>query len=104
MLQICLCIGFYDVARWLFPTNNNLYYSHKGIFILFRTFTLLYWYPLLCCESTLFQILLEDDAIDEALNLLDQASSEGNKLDAMVFNTILRKACEKVYHMFFLGG
>lgn len=60
---------------------------------------LLYWYLFLCWEPTLFQTLLEDDIIDEALNLLDQASSEGNKLDTLVFNTILRKACEKVYHV-----
>lgn len=53
------------------------------------------FFPLTVTYTTLIKILLEDDAIDEALNLLDQASSEGNKLDAMVFNTILRKACEK---------
>lgn len=63
---------------------------------------LLYWYLLLCdlCqEPTLFQILLEDDSIHKALDLLDQASSEGNKLDILVFNTILRKAGEEVYHV-----
>ncbi|BFG20215.1 hypothetical protein CerSpe_064890 [Prunus speciosa] len=43
----------------------------------------------------LFQILLEDDDIEEALNLLDQASSERNELDTLLFNTILEKACEK---------
>ncbi|CAB4268372.1 unnamed protein product [Prunus armeniaca] len=43
----------------------------------------------------LFQILLEDDDIEEALNLLDQASSERNELDTLLFNTIiLEKACE----------
>lgn len=47
----------------------------------------------------MFQILLEDDDIDEALNLLDQASSEGNKLDSLLFNTILQKACEGVSPM-----
>ncbi|XP_040363919.1 pentatricopeptide repeat-containing protein At1g76280 isoform X3 [Rosa chinensis] len=53
------------------------------------------FYPLTITYTALIKTLLEDDIIDEALNLLDQASSEGNKLDTLVFNTILRKACEK---------
>lgn len=44
----------------------------------------------------LFQILLDDENFNEALNLLDQAISEGIQLDVLLFNTILRKACEKV--------
>ncbi|KAI5341834.1 hypothetical protein L3X38_009709 [Prunus dulcis] len=43
----------------------------------------------------LFQILLEDDDIEEALNLLDQASSERNKLDTLLFNTILEKPVKR---------
>ncbi|XP_008245601.1 PREDICTED: pentatricopeptide repeat-containing protein At1g76280-like [Prunus mume] len=46
-------------------------------------------------EQLILQILLEDDDIEEALNLLDQASSERNELDTLLFNTILEKACEK---------
>lgn len=57
------------------------------------------FYPVTVTYTALIKILLEDDDIDEALNLLDQASSEGNKLDSLLFNTILQKACEKVSHM-----
>ncbi|XP_048444515.1 pentatricopeptide repeat-containing protein At1g76280 isoform X1 [Pyrus x bretschneideri] len=53
------------------------------------------FYPVTVTYTALIKILLEDDDIDEALNLLDQASSEGNKLDSLLFNTILQKACEK---------
>ncbi|BBG96358.1 hypothetical protein Prudu_005143 [Prunus dulcis] len=54
------------------------------------------FYPLTVTYTILIKILLEDDDIEEALNLLDQASSERNELDTLLFNTILEKACEKV--------
>ncbi|XP_042952109.1 pentatricopeptide repeat-containing protein At1g76280 isoform X4 [Carya illinoinensis] len=41
------------------------------------------------------EILLEDENFDEALNLLDQAFSEGHDLDVLLFNTILQKACQR---------
>ncbi|KAF3445911.1 hypothetical protein FNV43_RR11088 [Rhamnella rubrinervis] len=41
------------------------------------------------------EILLEDENFNEALNLLDQAISEGIQLDVLLFNTILKKASEK---------
>ncbi|CAB4298540.1 unnamed protein product [Prunus armeniaca] len=53
------------------------------------------FYPLTVTYTVLIKILLEDDDIEEALNLLDQASSERNELDTLLFNTILEKACEK---------
>ncbi|KAI5341838.1 hypothetical protein L3X38_009713 [Prunus dulcis] len=53
------------------------------------------FYPLTVTYTILIKILLEDDDIEEALNLLDQASSERNELDTLLFNTILEKACEK---------
>ncbi|KAI5341813.1 hypothetical protein L3X38_009688 [Prunus dulcis] len=43
----------------------------------------------------LFQILLEDGDIEEALNLLEQASSERNKLDTLLFNTILEEPVKR---------
>lgn len=42
------------------------------------------------------QIVLRSERFDDALNLLDQASSEGIQLDVVIMNTILLKACEKV--------
>ncbi|CAL8113903.1 unnamed protein product [Prunus armeniaca] len=54
------------------------------------------FYPLIVTYTVLIKILLEDDDIEEALNLLDQASSERNELDTLLFNTILEKACEKL--------
>ncbi|KAL6207627.1 hypothetical protein ACLB2K_018584 [Fragaria x ananassa] len=53
------------------------------------------FYPQTVTYTVLIDILLEDDSIHKALDLLDQASSEGNKLDIVVFNTILRKAGEE---------
>ncbi|KAI5341759.1 hypothetical protein L3X38_009634 [Prunus dulcis] len=53
------------------------------------------FYPLTVTYTILIKILLEDDDIEEALNLLDRASSERNELDTLLFNTILEKACEK---------
>ncbi|KAL6216337.1 hypothetical protein ACLB2K_009560 [Fragaria x ananassa] len=53
------------------------------------------FYPQIVTYTVLIDILLEDDSIHKALDLLDQASSEGNKLDILVFNTILRKAGEE---------
>ncbi|XP_040989932.1 pentatricopeptide repeat-containing protein At1g76280 isoform X3 [Juglans microcarpa x Juglans regia] len=53
------------------------------------------FYPQTLTYTALIKILLEDENFDEALNLLDQAFSEGHDLDVLLFNTILRKACER---------
>lgn len=53
------------------------------------------------CEPVFGQILLEYEDFDEALNMLDQVSSEGNQLDVLLYNTILQKACEKVLFLRF---
>lgn len=45
------------------------------------------------------QIVLGFERFDDALNLLDQASSEGIELDVVIMNTIVQKACEKVTPM-----
>ncbi|WZZ07079.1 hypothetical protein YC2023_093000 [Brassica napus] len=45
--------------------------------------------------TALMKILLNDDNFEEALNLLDQAASEGIQLDVLSYNTVLRKAFEK---------
>ncbi|CAH8330313.1 unnamed protein product [Eruca vesicaria subsp. sativa] len=45
--------------------------------------------------TALMKILLNDDNFEEALNLMDQAASEGIHLDVLSYNTILRKAFEK---------
>lgn len=42
------------------------------------------------------QILLENGDFDKALSLLDQGSLEGIQSDVLLFNTVLREACEKV--------
>lgn len=42
------------------------------------------------------KILLEYENFDEALSLMDQASLEGHQLDVLMYNTILKKASEKV--------
>ncbi|KAK9740130.1 hypothetical protein RND81_03G013900 [Saponaria officinalis] len=42
--------------------------------------------------TALIKVLLEYDAFDEALNLLDQALSEASEPDVLLFNTILLKA------------
>jgi hypothetical protein len=47
-------------------------------------------------ELNLFQILLEDENFDEALNLLDQACSEVLDLDVQLYNILLQKASERV--------
>jgi hypothetical protein len=54
---------------------------------------------ILNAELNLFQILLEDENFDGALNLLDQACSEGLELDVLLFNTILQKACVRVLYL-----
>ncbi|PPS02784.1 hypothetical protein GOBAR_AA17882 [Gossypium barbadense] len=41
-------------------------------------------------------ILVEYENFDEALSLMDQASLEGHQLDVLMYNTILKKASEKV--------
>lgn len=40
--------------------------------------------------------MLGYEKFDDALTLLDQASSEGIQLDVVIMNTILQKACDKV--------
>lgn len=45
--------------------------------------------------TALMKILLNDESFEEALNLLDQAASEGIHLDVLSYNTVLRKAFEK---------
>lgn len=47
----------------------------------------------------LFQILLEDDNFDEALNLLKQVKLDGIQPDVLLFNTVLKQACYKVLHL-----
>lgn len=44
----------------------------------------------------LIQIVLRFERFDDALNLLDQASSEGIELDVTIMNTIMKEACVKV--------
>ncbi|KAL4310638.1 hypothetical protein GQ457_01G008730 [Hibiscus cannabinus] len=46
--------------------------------------------------TALIKILLEDNNFDEALSLLDQASLEGSQMDVLLYNTILKRASEKV--------
>ncbi|KAJ4717572.1 Pentatricopeptide repeat [Melia azedarach] len=53
------------------------------------------FYPQTMTYTALIKILLEYEDFDEALNMLDQVSSEGNQLDVLLYNTILQKACEK---------
>ncbi|KAG2675522.1 hypothetical protein I3760_12G007200 [Carya illinoinensis] len=53
------------------------------------------FYPQTLTYTVLIKILLEDENFDEALNLLDQAFSEGHDLDVLLFNTILQKACQR---------
>ncbi|KAG2238238.1 hypothetical protein Bca52824_092549 [Brassica carinata] len=43
------------------------------------------------------EILLYDENFEEALKLMDQAASEGIHLDVLSYNTILRKAFEKMH-------
>lgn len=42
------------------------------------------------------QILLDDRNYDEALYLLDCVCSDSNKIDTLLFNTVLKKSGEKV--------
>ncbi|GAV63461.1 PPR domain-containing protein/PPR_2 domain-containing protein/PPR_3 domain-containing protein [Cephalotus follicularis] len=53
------------------------------------------FYPTTLTYTTLIKILLKYENFCEAMNLLDQASSEGVQLDVLLYNTILQKACEK---------
>lgn len=55
----------------------------------------------LIVEHVLCQILLDYGDFDEALNLLDLVSLEGIPHDVLLYNTILKKACEKVKHLMF---
>ncbi|KAE8646171.1 pentatricopeptide repeat-containing protein At1g76280 isoform X1 [Cucumis sativus] len=51
--------------------------------------------PQILTYTSLVKIVLGFERFDDALNLLDQASSEGIELDVIIMNTIMRKACEK---------
>lgn len=53
------------------------------------------FYPQTLTYTALIKILLDDENFDGALNLLDQACSEGLELDVLLFNTVLQKACER---------
>ncbi|XP_054819044.1 pentatricopeptide repeat-containing protein At1g76280 [Prosopis cineraria] len=53
------------------------------------------FYPNTPTYTALIKVLLKDENFNEALNLLDLMRSDGVKLDVLVFNTILRKACDK---------
>ncbi|MBA0823239.1 hypothetical protein Goarm_019983 [Gossypium armourianum] len=54
------------------------------------------FYPETRTYTALMKILLEYENFDEALSLMDQASLEGHQLDVLMYNTILKKASEKV--------
>lgn len=45
--------------------------------------------------TSLIKVLLEREDLDEALNLLVQASSEGIEPDILLYNTVLEEACIK---------
>ncbi|XP_022976056.1 pentatricopeptide repeat-containing protein At1g76280 isoform X1 [Cucurbita maxima] len=51
--------------------------------------------PQILTYTSLVKIVLGFERFDDALNLLDQASSEGIELDVVIMNTIVQKACEK---------
>ncbi|PON90448.1 Ribosome biogenesis protein [Trema orientale] len=53
------------------------------------------FYPKALTFTALMKILLENENFNEALYLLDRASSEGIRRDVLLFNTILKKACKK---------
>ncbi|KAM7250277.1 hypothetical protein ACFE04_022160 [Oxalis oulophora] len=54
------------------------------------------FFPQTLTYTTLIRILLKFENFNEALNLLDQVSSdEVQQLDALLYNTIIEKACEK---------
>lgn len=53
------------------------------------------FYPETATYTALIKGLLDQENFDEALNLLEQTSSEGNQPDVLFFNTFLKKACEK---------
>lgn len=46
--------------------------------------------------TSLIKIVLRFERFDDALNLLDQASSEGIELDVTIMNTIMKEACVKL--------
>ncbi|KAB2096437.1 hypothetical protein ES319_A01G108200v1 [Gossypium barbadense] len=54
------------------------------------------FYPETKTYTALMKILVEYENFDEALSLMDQASLEGHQLDVLMYNTILKKASEKV--------
>ncbi|GKU98120.1 hypothetical protein SLEP1_g11162 [Rubroshorea leprosula] len=53
------------------------------------------FYPQTTTYTALMKVLLDFENFDEALHLLDQAILEGNQLDVLLFNTFLKKACDK---------
>nr|KJB14289.1 hypothetical protein B456_002G118000 [Gossypium raimondii] len=61
------------------------------------------FYPETRTYTALMKILLEYENFDEALSLVDQASLEGHQLDVLMYNTILKKASEKVLSMWMIS-
>ncbi|XVE69624.1 hypothetical protein DITRI_Ditri10aG0005100 [Diplodiscus trichospermus] len=61
------------------------------------------FYPETMTYTALIKILLAYGNFDEALNLLDQASLEGYQLDVLLYNTILKKASEKVLSLWMIS-
>ncbi|KAI4336705.1 hypothetical protein L6164_015197 [Bauhinia variegata] len=53
------------------------------------------FYPKTPTYTALIKILLEDENFEETLNLLDQARSDCVDLDVILFNTVIREACDK---------
>ncbi|KAG5542786.1 hypothetical protein RHGRI_015784 [Rhododendron griersonianum] len=53
------------------------------------------FYPQAVTYTALIKILLGNGDFDKALSLLDQGSLEGIQYDVLLFNTVLREACEK---------
>ncbi|KAJ6808245.1 pentatricopeptide repeat-containing protein isoform X1 [Iris pallida] len=53
------------------------------------------FYPQTLTYTSLIKVLLANDDFDQALSLMDQAISEGNQLDIILFNAILKQAYSK---------
>ncbi|KAI5392675.1 hypothetical protein KIW84_060013 [Lathyrus oleraceus] len=56
--------------------------------------------PVACTYTALIKILLEDENFNEALNVLERIKLDGIQFDVLLFNTFLRQACYKVFHLF----
>ncbi|XP_038897388.1 pentatricopeptide repeat-containing protein At1g76280 isoform X2 [Benincasa hispida] len=68
----------------------------KSAFVLLSMMIRSGFCPQILTYTSLIKIVLEFERFDDALNLLDQASSEGIELDVLIMNKILQKAREKV--------